>query len=290
MVIPSPDEELVAVRTANVQQPDLDRTKRSLSGDPFVQIEITTKCNFECFYCAGRHMAQENMAWDRFEDILQKLGRDPLTVSLQGEGEPTAHPRFWPMVDRLISLGHQPYIITNASLIDANQANQKFRQIGVSLDTLDEAEAHRIGRYKLPNVLRRLKALVEIMGPARVIVHTVAYGQDIEPVTTFVRSLGSRHLVQPIQAKPDYARHYGQTSPVVFWQHRKRCRYLDSPLMRYFTVDGREAPCCFIKDMSVFDTADRLKTELANGKVPGACVGCREIAVPKVKGPGFKFT
>ena len=249
---------------------------------PFVQIEITTKCNFECFYCAGRHMKQENMPWTRFEEVLAKLGAFSHTISLQGEGEPTAHPEFWRMIDRLIALGHKPYIITNASLIDAHRANIKFQTIGVSLDTLDEAEAHRIGRYKLYNVLRRVHELVEAMGAERVIVHTVAYGQDIEPVSAFVRSLGAKHLIQPIQAKPDYSKHYGGELPVTFWHHKKRCRYLELPLMRYFSVDGREAPCCYIKDMSVFDTAQRLRTELAGGRVPAACMGCREIASSRI--------
>lgn len=247
---------------------------------PFVQIEITTKCNFECFYCAGRHMPQQNMPWEQYEQILQKLGAAPLSVSLQGEGEPTAHPEFWPMVDRLIALGHWPYTITNASLIDADEAARKFPTIGVSVDTMDEVEAQRIGRYKLPNVLRRVSALVEAMGPSRVVVHTVAYGQDIAPVTSFVHALGAMHIVQPIQAKPDYAKHYGRELPVSFWRHQKRCRYLEQPLMRYFAVDGREAPCCYIKDMRLFDTAQRLRTTLAEGKVPGTCTGCREIAIP----------
>jgi len=277
------DIKQVNLQSNKAVQPGVDGVKRLTAKDPFVQIEITTKCNFECFYCAGRHMKQENMPWGRFEQILGKLGESPLTVSLQGEGEPTAHPQFWAMIDRLITLGHRPYIITNASLIDAHQAALKFQSIGVSLDTLDEAEAHRIGRYKLHNVLRRLKALVEVMGAARVIVHTVAYGQDIKPVSAFVRSLGAKHLIQPIQAKPDYAKHYDQGSPVIFWHHKRRCRYLEFPLMRYFAVDGREAPCCYIKDMSVFDTAQRLKAELADGKVPSACVGCREIATPRMK-------
>lgn len=221
------------------------------------------------------------MPWERFEKVLEKLAALlPHTVSLQGEGEPTAHPEFWPMIDRLIALGHQPYIITNASLIDVRQAALKFQSIGVSLDTLDETEAHRIGRYKLHNVLRRVHELVAAMGASKVIVHTVSYGQDIESVEKFARSLGAKHLIQPIQAKLDYAKNYANEAPVTFWCHKNRCRYLELPLMRYFDVTGREAPCCYIKDMSVFDTAERLKTELASGKVPNACVGCREIATP----------
>lgn len=249
---------------------------------PFVQIEITTKCNFECFYCAGRHMKQENMSWERFEDILTRLGSQSSRISLQGEGEPTAHPQFWSMVDRVLELGHQPYTITNASLIEASLAAEKFQSIGVSLDTMDEAEAQRIGRYKLRNVLARLTALVHAMGGARVIVHTVDYGQEIEPVSVFVRALGAKHIVQPIQTKPDYAKHYGAASPVTFWRHQQHCRYLERPLMRYFAIDGREAPCCFIKDMSLFDTSEALRRDLAGGRVPGTCIGCREIAKPRL--------
>lgn len=229
------------------------------------------------------------MSWEKFEEILQKLGPNPFEVSLQGEGEPTAHPQFWQMVDRLIALGHQPYIITNASLIDAHLANRNFLSIGVSIDTLDEAEAHRIGRYKLKNVLRRVQDLVEVMGASRVIVHTVAYGQDLGPVSEFVRSLGAKHFIQPIQSKPDYATHYGKETPIKFWKYKTRCRYLELPLMRYFAVDGREAPCCYIKDMSNFESADRLKIELASRRVPGSCVGCREIATPQLKLPARRI-
>ncbi len=260
---------------------------------PFVQIEITTKCNFECFYCAGRHMKQENMSVELFESVLQLLGDAPLTVSLQGEGEPTAHPQFWAMVDRLIALGHQPYTITNGSLIDPSLAALRFDTLGVSVDTLDEGEAHRIGRYKLANVLRRLNELVSHMGAARVIVHTVAYGQDIEPVGAYVRALGCRHIVQPIQAKPDYSKHYGKAIPVIFWRYKKQCRYLEQNLMRYFDVTGREAPCCFIKDMTLFDTSSSLKAQIALGTVPPTCVGCREITQPiqgtQVKGECLNF-
>lgn len=181
------------------------------------------------------------------------------------------------MVDRLIALGHQPYTITNASLIDARLAALKFSTLGVSVDTLEEAEAHRIGRYKLGNVLRRLGELVACLGAARVIVHTVSYGQDIEPLRAYVRELGCRHVVQPIQAKPDYSKHYGKAIPVIFWQYKKQCRYLEENLMRYFDVNGTEAPCCYIKDMKLFNTAQNLKTRIAAGSVPPTCVGCREI-------------
>jgi MoaA/NifB/PqqE/SkfB family radical SAM enzyme len=62
-----------------------------------VQFEITTRCNFDCFYCAGRAMRQGDMSYEVFIDLLARhveRNGTPDTVSLQGEGEPTLHHDF----------------------------------------------------------------------------------------------------------------------------------------------------------------------------------------------------
>jgi hypothetical protein len=248
---------------------------------PFVQIEVTTICNFRCFYCAGRDMPQTHMPWERFTTILDSLGSEPKQqVSLQGEGEPTAHPRFWDMVDAIAERGKEAYTITNASLIDVERAAASFRTLGVSIDTLDKAEADRIGRYKLERVIERFEALVAAMGPRRVLVHTVDYGQDVAPVRAYLQGLGVPHYVQPLQWKADYQKHYADAMPIVGWQHRGRCDYIERPRMRYFNMDGTEMPCCFIKDASRFETIAALERDFAQQKVPASCIGCHQIARP----------
>lgn len=246
----------------------------------FHQIEITTKCNFRCFYCVGRSMPQRHMTEETMADILGRLTPGKHLVSLQGEGEPTLHPRFWDWAAHLGATGCIPYTITNGSRIDPDMANRHFPTLGISLDTMDEEEARRIGRYKLHRVLRNLDSLQARLGPERLVVHTVDYGQSLGPLIEFLRERKlHRHIVQPIQSKYDYALRY--PGHPVATPHVKYvagpCRYLARPLMRYFDVNGKELPCCFIKDAREFPGMGALRQQMANGHVPTVCEGCKEI-------------
>lgn len=205
-----------------------------------------------------------------------------MTVSLQGEGEPTLHPQFWDMVDAVRSKGLPTYTITNGTRVDVAQFDAGFTSVGVSIDTVDAQEAERIGRFNLPKVLANFEALFKVMGPERVAVHTVQYGQPIDHLRAYLRSLGvRRHLVQPLQVKDDYARRYADQPALKLLvpapiQHF-RCGFLDTPRMRFFDIDGLEMPCCFIKDASVFVSIDDLRQKLAGRQIPPACAGCREL-------------
>lgn len=75
----------------------------------FAQIEVTTICNFDCFCCAGRDMAQRHMEMPVFRRVLAQLPANTgMTVSLQGEGEPTLHPAFWDMARAVRAQGLRP--------------------------------------------------------------------------------------------------------------------------------------------------------------------------------------
>ena len=149
------------------------------------QIEITTHCNFECFYCAGRNMPQRNMEWDLFASIIGSIPPGPHVVSLQGEGEPTVHPRFWDMAETVRTRGLVPYTITNGSCAEPGKFAAAFPNVAVSIDTLDPVEAERIGRHKLNRVLENLDALTEQMGAKRILIMTVDYGQPLDKVRAF---------------------------------------------------------------------------------------------------------
>lgn len=246
----------------------------------FFQIEVTTHCTFVCFYCAGRDMPQRHMSWPVFEHILSRIPAGPQVVSLQGEGEPTLHPRFWDMVAAVRSRGFAPTTITNGYEIDAERMAAELPDVALSLDTLDEAEATRTGRLKLSRVLANLDRLLAAMGPGRMRIMTVDYGQDLAALRQYLRERRiDRHIVQPLQPKDDYARRYPERFPGSSSRYHHRCRFLREPLMRFYDIAGRELPCCFIKDTASFTSIDALAADLARGSVPASCAGCREIMV-----------
>lgn len=232
-------------------------------------------------------MPQTHLGLVQFKEILDGLPPGRCKVSLQGEGEPTAHPDFWNMVQMVAARGKTPYTITNGSIIDAQRAAAMLPQIGVSLDTLDADEAHRIGRYKLHKVLANVDSLVTAMGPDRVIIHTVNYGQPLGPLREYLAARGMhRHLIQPLQSKPDYSYRYPERLLNMRASYHHRCQYVTQPFMRYYDIRGNEMPCPFIKDFQKFVSIPHVATELAQGRVPVSCVGCREIM--KTNTPSLK--
>ena len=241
------------------------------------QIEVTTHCTFTCFYCAGRDMPQRHMEWPVFEKMLANIPAGPHAVSLQGEGEPTVHPRFWDMVAGVKARGFIPTTITNGYEIDTVRMAAELPNLAVSIDTLDEAEATRIGRLKLPKVLASLDRLLAAMGPERIRIMTVDYGQDLSALRHFLWQKGVRqHIVQPLQRKDDYARRYPEQVSAASRYHYQ-CHFLHAPVMRFYDIKGLELPCCFIKDTTGFVSITALAADLAQKIVPQPCAGCREI-------------
>lgn len=230
-------------------------------------------------------MVQQAMSWHTFTQIVDSIDA-PSVVSLQGEGEPVLHKRFWDMVQYLTDRGHTPYVITNLGYTVTPQMARRFHQhfpmIGVSVDTTDPTYAEQIGRHDVDRTLRNIRTLSQAMSPSRLTLYTVDLGkQYVSQVRDFARSVAiSRHVVQPLQPKDDYARRYRHLIPVVDVSPQPKklmCRYLNEVNMRYFTVDAVELPCCFIRDANTFVSRSHIKSQLAVGAVPTSCAGCRQI-------------
>lgn len=246
-----------------------------------VQIEVTTRCNFECFYCVGRDMAQQDMTMATFARIMAGLPAEVRSVSLQGEGEPVLHRQLWDMAAAVHDSGRTTYTITNGGYRPTDKLltrlDMAFDRIGVSLDTLDLPDAERIGRQAPSQTLAVIEALVDRLGASRVDVFSVDTGRGgPRQVRDYLRRHPDvRHIVQPLQRKDDYAKRYGLTA--LEPSGRRICAYLGSDQFRYYDVTGMEMPCCFIKDTRAYPGIEAMRRRFAEGVVPTCCTGCREL-------------
>ena len=106
---------------------------------------------------------------------------------------------------------------------------------------------------------------------------SVNYGQPLDAVRNYARARGFSHSVQVLQAKPDYARRYPDLLETPPPRYTYRCRYLARPLKRYYDIEGREYPCCFIKDARLHEPVEAMQAKMAAGELPAGCSGCREV-------------
>ena len=248
-----------------------------------VQLEITTRCQFHCFYCAGRAMPQRDMAWPVFEAIVRAYDGFGVRISLQGEGEPLLHRDAFRMAALVRASGNQTYTITNAGYTLTPRLRRDiprhFDRIGISLDSVDPQRAEQIGRHRVERVMANIETLMALMGPSRVDVYSVDCGDGrIEGVRRFLGRFGPLlHIVQPLQIKPDYAAHYPFVVAPAPAVRRPGCRFVERATLRYYDVNGTEMPCCHIKDSRPYVSLAVLADEFRAGQVPAVCTGCREL-------------
>jgi len=129
----------------------------------FLNIEPTTRCNFSCWYCVGRHMKQEDI---RVEDFERMLDNFPTlrTIALVGEGEPLMHKGFFKMARAAVARGIRVVTLSNGSTFSSSNVRKiceaGITYISISIDSFDAATfaSSRIGG-KLQQVLNGIRRL-----------------------------------------------------------------------------------------------------------------------------------
>lgn len=245
----------------------------------FIQIEITTICNFNCWYCAGRHMPQRHMSYEKVREIIEQRVSPKDVVNLQGEGEPMLHPDFWKMAELVKQKDARMTTITNGGyrMTDTmkNRVRKYLDEVYISLDTMDAEKADAIGRYHLPQVLDTIKEYSRLV-PVTIMYTHLGDESDKESVRAFAMRNGLRFNMQDLQVKDDYSQWYPisvEKKSVV--GDKFMCGILMGDDRRFFNLDGVELPCCFIKDVSEYRGMDDMKEEMGVGVVPSVCRGCK---------------
>lgn len=189
----------------------------------FAQIEPTTRCNYACGFCVGRHMPQLDLAWNDFTAFL--VAHPSLRhVELQGEGEPLLHPRFFDMVAECRRRGIRVGIITNGSLLHEGMVERLLdaglHSVHVSMESADAARFQQIRGGRFDKVEAGIRLLVarrtgrHVAQPTIGLTVTVLRDTlgDMQGIWDLYRTLGldGGIVTQALQAMPAYQRHYGR--------------------------------------------------------------------------------
>lgn len=105
-----------------------------------LNLEPTTRCNFSCWYCVGRHMEQKDIGVDDFARILDHFP-SLRCIALVGEGEPLMHKGFFDMARMATERGISVVTLSNGSTLSASNVKKLcesgVRYISISIDAFD---------------------------------------------------------------------------------------------------------------------------------------------------------
>lgn len=109
-----------------------------LQSPTILNIEPTTRCNFSCWYCVGRHMVQEDIDLGNFGAMLDNFA-NLQAIALVGEGEPLLHKDFFKMVKLATEREIQVLTISNGSAFSKSVVRQLcesgVRYVSISIDS-----------------------------------------------------------------------------------------------------------------------------------------------------------
>lgn len=111
-----------------------------------LRLETNRSCNLKCRYCYAESgvdpsaVAPYEVLADRI-DQARDLGAK--SVVIIGGGEPTIHPRFRDLVERVYELNMIPVVFTNCLLVDADLAAFLFRRQASVMTKLDSLRPDR---------------------------------------------------------------------------------------------------------------------------------------------------
>ena len=137
-------------------------------------------CTFNCLYCqygwTGAHGRDlpEGVALPSaagvstaVQNALALIDAPPAYITLSGNGEPTLHPNFPEIVDRLIELrdryspGSKTAILSNSTMVDDERVRGALARLDVRIMKLDSGTEEVMRRYNQPSAGVRFERIVD---------------------------------------------------------------------------------------------------------------------------------
>lgn len=228
-------------------------------------IEVTSRCNYHCSFCAGRHMPQGDMDLRTYSSVLFQLP-SLKHLYLSGEGEALLHPHFFKMASTARARGINLYHVTNGSLLSERICSKLietgFREINISTETVDAGLFRRIRGGDWSQILKNTECLVKARGNLSLPIirfNFNAFQSTLDQIPGIIELSMAIGIEAPnifsLQSKVDYARNYPpaiQTEILLPTQRIELVRAVrSSPAPAHFWntlyTDGDSAPCPFLK-------------------------------------------
>ncbi|HAI67995.1 MAG TPA: hypothetical protein DCM38_00995 [Gammaproteobacteria bacterium] len=187
-----------------------------------LNIEPTTRCNFNCWYCVGRQMKQQDLSLESFETVLNHFPSLKV-IAIVGEGEPIMNKQFFKMVQLAKRRALIVLTISNGSTFSQSVVRQLCEEgvdyISVSIDSF-KAETFAQSRCdgNLNKVLKGIAKLREyrdshgystpIIGlKGTLFKHTM---NELLPIVLLAKQQGVDVLesFQPLNRKASYIQFY----------------------------------------------------------------------------------
>ena len=245
----------------------------------YVQVEVTTRCNFNCVFCVGRsYPNQRDMSLDTFMQLMDKhiaQYGNPTTLFLQGEGEPSLNKDLFKMAAWGKSIGAKVCTVTNGTYKHPERFIGLFDEIGLSIETFDEAKANALGRHNVQATAEQA-LFFKANGITTIINHVT--GID-DAATAEILAWCRKHKLLykgiPLVSKLDYVVVYpAMLKPKIRNPEGFNCVHVKNNSWRFYSIDGIELPCCQIKDLTKFVSVEHLQQAIGGDVRPQCCIGC----------------
>ncbi|TRZ53818.1 alpha/beta fold hydrolase [bacterium] len=156
----------------------------------FANIEITTRCNLACRFCArtGVKRRDKDMSEEIFAGLLDRLPH-AYRVTLVGLGEPLLHPRVADLIAHASGRGRRTALVTNGMLLTkklgAGLLDGGLDSIAFSIDAAEPALANRLRQgTELDRIVENIRVFTQLARQAH------------RPISTAVFSAVSRDSVE----------------------------------------------------------------------------------------------
>jgi radical SAM protein with 4Fe4S-binding SPASM domain len=183
-------------------------------------VEATTRCNFRCTFCYGRHLEQGVMTWSTFMAALDALP-GLRAVEFTGEGESLVNKSLFRMLEECRARGLWTHLTSNGTLLTEATVERLLAlgldSLAVSFESLDPVRFARLRRGGTAEVmvesLRRVHLMRERRGARLELRLWITLLRDaLDEIDDFLR-LGAevgadRVEFQALNPLPAYARYY----------------------------------------------------------------------------------